>query len=219
MYRWCTLPAAMFCPQCKSEYRQGFTRCADCDVDLIASLPEAGEAGFNPARRGTLVRLWEGENLALHVKLREALEQVGIPYYDKPQGSYIGSRRYDPWPFYSRPKFGFEIAVLSSDQAAGKEVLEKLLAEEPEDMALPAEDHPPAPVPGREPFEERAATSEVWAGNAGKLASFLQDALQENEMVIKVEIAGAETKIYVRPSDEARAREIVREIVEGAPPE
>lgn len=29
-----------FCPECRMEYRDGFTRCADCDRDLVESLPE-----------------------------------------------------------------------------------------------------------------------------------------------------------------------------------
>lgn len=29
----------MFCPQCRAEYRPGFTRCGDCDVDLVPELP------------------------------------------------------------------------------------------------------------------------------------------------------------------------------------
>ncbi len=29
----------MFCPECRAEYRAGFTRCADCDVDLVQELP------------------------------------------------------------------------------------------------------------------------------------------------------------------------------------
>jgi hypothetical protein len=29
----------MFCPICKAEYRQGFTRCNDCDADLVETLP------------------------------------------------------------------------------------------------------------------------------------------------------------------------------------
>ena len=29
----------MFCPKCGSEYRLGFTRCSDCDVDLVDHLP------------------------------------------------------------------------------------------------------------------------------------------------------------------------------------
>jgi|SRR5277367_2441717 len=28
----------MFCPNCKAEYREGFTRCSDCDVDLAELL-------------------------------------------------------------------------------------------------------------------------------------------------------------------------------------
>jgi hypothetical protein len=28
----------MFCPKCKAEYREGFSRCADCDVDLVPEL-------------------------------------------------------------------------------------------------------------------------------------------------------------------------------------
>ena len=29
----------MFCPQCRGEYTPGFTRCADCDVELVEVLP------------------------------------------------------------------------------------------------------------------------------------------------------------------------------------
>jgi hypothetical protein len=32
-----------FCPKCRYEYRPGFTRCADCDVDLVDKLPEETE--------------------------------------------------------------------------------------------------------------------------------------------------------------------------------
>lgn len=31
----------MFCPRCRDEFRPGFTRCADCDVDLVDSLDAA----------------------------------------------------------------------------------------------------------------------------------------------------------------------------------
>jgi hypothetical protein len=30
----------MFCPKCRAEYRPGFTRCSDCDVDLVHEFPE-----------------------------------------------------------------------------------------------------------------------------------------------------------------------------------
>lgn len=35
---------SMFCPQCKVEYRAGFTRCTDCHVDLVQQLPECRDA-------------------------------------------------------------------------------------------------------------------------------------------------------------------------------
>lgn len=33
----------MFCPECQSEYRAGFTECAFCHIPLIAELPEECE--------------------------------------------------------------------------------------------------------------------------------------------------------------------------------
>jgi hypothetical protein len=32
----------MFCPECKAEYRDGFTQCADCDLGLVDVLVEPG---------------------------------------------------------------------------------------------------------------------------------------------------------------------------------
>jgi DNA-directed RNA polymerase subunit RPC12/RpoP len=29
----------MFCPKCKSEYREGFYKCADCGADLVTEQP------------------------------------------------------------------------------------------------------------------------------------------------------------------------------------
>lgn len=32
-----------WCPKCKSEYREGFTRCIDCETDLVESLSDIGK--------------------------------------------------------------------------------------------------------------------------------------------------------------------------------
>ncbi len=33
----------MFCPKCKAEYREGFFKCADCDVELVTELAPDNE--------------------------------------------------------------------------------------------------------------------------------------------------------------------------------
>jgi len=30
----------MFCPKCRAEYREGFLKCADCDIELVGELAE-----------------------------------------------------------------------------------------------------------------------------------------------------------------------------------
>src|SRR5438552_10287361 len=42
----------------------GFTRCADCNVTLVQGLPGTEEGATHYAPSGTLVPLWEGEDLA-----------------------------------------------------------------------------------------------------------------------------------------------------------
>lgn len=31
-----------YCPNCKAEYREGFTKCSDCDTELVDALPQEG---------------------------------------------------------------------------------------------------------------------------------------------------------------------------------
>jgi hypothetical protein len=45
----------MFCPECRAEYRPDFTRCADCDVDLVQELPVELSG-----TEKTLQRTWSG---------------------------------------------------------------------------------------------------------------------------------------------------------------
>ena len=60
---------------------------------------------------------------------------------------------------------------------------------------------------------------EIWNGKDDRMAQFLTSAMQENEIPIHLENPGEQTRIFVSAANEKRAREIVREIVEGAPPE
>ncbi|HKV61204.1 MAG TPA: hypothetical protein VJO16_04775 [Candidatus Acidoferrum sp.] len=169
--------------------------------------------------QGSLVLLWAGEDPAMHAALLEELEVAEIPFSDKSLGDDEVAPTADPLPIDWKPRFGFEVVVLSSNLAAAQEVLERLLEEEPADLEIPAQD---GVVAAEQPLvveTEPHPKVEVWNGNNDRIAQFLTAAMQENEIPIHLENPGEETRIFVSAANEKRAREIVREIVEGAPPE
>jgi hypothetical protein len=172
-----------------------------------------------PVPQGSLVLLWAGEDPAVHAALLEELEAAEIPFSDKSLGDDEVAPTADPLPIDWKPRFGFEAAVLSTDLAAAREVLEKLLDEEPADVEIPAQDGVVAAEPPLVVTTETHPAVEVWNGNDERIAQFLTAAMQENEIPIHLENPGEQTRIYVSAANENRAREIVREIIEGAPPE
>jgi len=172
-----------------------------------------------PIPQGSLVLLWAGEDPAVHAALLEELEVAEIPFSDKSLGDDEVAPTADPLPIDWKPRFGFEVAVLSTDLAAAQEVLEKLLEEEPADLEIPAQDGVATTEPPLVVATEAHPTVEVWKGNDDRIAQFLTAAMQENEIPIHIENPGDETRIYVSASNDKRAREIVREVVEGAPPQ
>jgi hypothetical protein len=65
----------MICPECDSEYREGFTHCNDCDVDLVAFVePIEGEPDAQ------LTKVWSGTNPAILPVVESLLDEAGIPF-------------------------------------------------------------------------------------------------------------------------------------------
>ena len=172
-----------------------------------------------PILQGSVVLLWVGENPAQHSALLEQLEAAEIPFSDKALGDDEVAPTADPLPIDWKPRFGFEVVVLSTDLPAAKEILEKLLEEEPADIEIPARDEASMEEPALVVATEAHPAVEVWSGSDDRIGQFLTAAMQENEVPIHLENPGDQTKIYVSAANEKRAREIVREVVEGAPPE
>jgi hypothetical protein len=171
-----------------------------------------------PVQQGVFVLLWAGEDPALHAALLEQLQVAEIAYSDKMLGDDEVSPTADPLPIDWKARFGFEVAVSSTDLASGRQLLETLLSEEPADLEIPAQDGTPSAEPPLVVATEEHATVEVWRGSDERIAQFLTAAMQENEIPIHLENPGEQTEIYVSAANENRAREIVREVVEGAPP-
>jgi hypothetical protein len=68
----------MYCPICRTEYREGFTKCADCRVALVAEvppeMPDSGEAQLE------LVTVLESNNRVELGLAKSLLAEAGIPY-------------------------------------------------------------------------------------------------------------------------------------------
>lgn len=65
----------MFCPKCGDEYQQGFTRCADCEVDLVEKLPDVEQ----PPPFETVTVLETGDQSLIMVA-ESILQGAGIPF-------------------------------------------------------------------------------------------------------------------------------------------
>ena len=68
----------MWCPQCKSEFRAGFDRCASCDVELIDHEPEEAAPAEPPPKRAARMEFCGFLSLEEAVDARVRLREVGL---------------------------------------------------------------------------------------------------------------------------------------------
>jgi len=221
----------MFCPQCNAEYRPGFTRCSDCDVDLVEDPPQFALAGRSPAEPGDpnedpFCSFWKGQDARVHAELCEALEQAGIPHKTVFRSDHLFNLSNFPAYEIGVPFSMFERAEKVVEETYGTEDVEDAGAQErsgsvpilPESVEVPAADLSGPPAAGIEgDWHPEDATAKVWAGEAGHPGDFLVVALHENGIRCRLDEQGRQAKLYVLPHNAARAREIIREIAENQP--
>jgi hypothetical protein len=75
----------MYCPNCRSEYRDGFTWCKDCDVGLVADLPPEGEPEFVD-----LVEVLTMADAGQIPLIKSILEAEEIPYVAQGENFNLG---------------------------------------------------------------------------------------------------------------------------------
>ncbi|HLZ49177.1 MAG TPA: hypothetical protein VKP61_00360 [Candidatus Acidoferrum sp.] len=254
----------MFCPQCKAEYRQGFTRCADCDIELVHELTANAIVAHERVVPGDsdedpFCSFWTGDDPRIHAELCELLEKESIPHKTVRREDHL-------FHISSYPAFqiGIPFSMFERGEAAVKEAYGSGEAIEPISRLLPVEsDHIPGTRFDAGAFDPRGGSSqrstrwsaepgadesseelteprdsgnsdaeresqgwnadepatEIWSGDEPELAEFIGASLQTNQIPFRRDARAGMHVVYVHAEDETRAREIVREVVEGVPPE
>jgi len=231
----------MFCPQCKVEYRPGFTHCADCDVDLVWELPKTAielraESVPGDPNKDPFCSFWKGEDPRVHAELCSVLDEAGIPHNTVFRRDHLFNLKNYPAYEVGVPFSFFERAEDAVKEAYGTDEVEDVGAGELQGLLIerspetlrklpetltppPEEDIPGPPSAGEETFwYPEDATVKVWSSDTGEPGDFLVAALHENAIRCRLDKTQYGEELYVLPEDETRAREIIREVAEGQPP-
>jgi hypothetical protein len=204
----------MVCPQCKAEYRPGFSHCSDCEADLVEHLPVRHSA-LAPSDGSAETRVWSSDEQESCVYVCAGLSAAGIPFKINEDGHY---EIWVPTEFCDKAKAIAEQGCIDfSDSGEDQRIMELpdtapgTAKHDNRDASWCAED---ASVEvWSEKTEERA-----WYEPVKGLAWMIELSLHENGIGTTDVSQDGFRRILVRPEDEIQAREIVREIESGTPP-
>lgn len=103
-----------YCPECRTEYREGTERCADCGAELVDVLPEEPQPEWDTADWVTLVELGdETEARIIEGFLREQGVQVRLlSRHDRELATTLGELS------------AIELQVIQRDLRRAEELLE-----------------------------------------------------------------------------------------------
>lgn len=232
----------LYCPKCGAEYREGYSSCSDCDVLLVRERPVAANSERPPEpgdpNRDPFCSFWKGTDARVLAELCTVLDEARIPHKTVSREDRLFNRMDQPRLELGVPASLYEKAeqavgdafstqpLLRDTDGLVPESLQKSLDFDQDEPSLELADAPlgevrtkdsPAAFVGERYSED--ATAEVWAGAAQDVIEMIDLSLRENEIRTRWETTARASTAFVLPEDEARAREIIREILEGSPPE
>ena len=231
----------LYCPQCGAEYREGYSSCSDCHVLLVRERP-ANTAGTAPApgdpNQDPFCSFWKGTDSRVLAEICVVLDEKDIPHKTVKREDRLFNRmdlpKYElgvPASFYEKAEEAIGTAfssqpLLRDTDGLVPEGLHKQLdfdRDEPE-LEIPTSKSVESEVNSltavhEAEWVEEDATSEIWAGPDQDVADMIEMSLHENDIRTRWQVLEGRRTVFTLPAHEARAREIVREIVEATPPE
>lgn len=239
----------MFCPICHAEYRQGFTQCNDCAVNLVSALSmnESLPRDTNGPDEESVVVVWSGVDPRFFGNLKNALDEAGVEYDENPAApQLLATVRTDRFQIRVRGA-DFDAAKKVLGEVSGRganedpNILDRLVdsksTRNPFHLGQPvfnrtADERGPAkmveqpesdaedvPEDFVENFDPEDATVEIWAGADAHMAQVFQNCLSNVGIGCVVNTNTGKAHVLVTVRAEKRAREVVREIEEGTPME
>jgi hypothetical protein len=229
----------MFCPNCKAEYRESFTRCVNCDATLVASLATAPAAASASERAQAWSErpalLWTGQDPVTFSVILNALNAAEIPYREW-QSRDVTAALSRPLAlgFYGIPHW--EVRVHPDNVAAACAAVQEALR--PQNL-IPVEDKfiSKEKLASAEPAESNSSNAstasgaqasaknsggpvhapvEIWSGEDAAQAQFFRGSLLENHISCwSLTASLGNARLLVSPDDAARAREIIGEILKN----
>ncbi|HET6143779.1 MAG TPA: hypothetical protein VFE02_09725 [Candidatus Acidoferrales bacterium] len=210
----------MICPNCKCQYIKGVTQCADCGVPLVDKL----DANPETAERPAVVPIWQGGDPGERAAVIEALQEAGVPVVDQETAGHL---------FFPSMNPQTDIFVSAENLERAKKVLADLEAwVQPEELSEGESDAEELPETGgpddaeddvsadtSDEWHEDEPVAEVWKGSQEDLAETLSLCLREVGIASHVSSDAGVWRLVVRPEKEAKAKEVVREVLEASPPE
>ena len=216
----------MFCPKCKAEYRDGFTQCADCDVELVRRLNDAAVPSNSPKLPDGPELLWTGTDAGLAAHVESALDSAKISHHQRTRDSDL--------PGLSAPVYA--IFVHARDHQAAHAALDNVIHRfeinpdegdaDPDDSdasaAIPsgaddeddASDVPQDYVP--DDFDPAEATVEVWSGADAAMQDNLVTFLGGIGIGSAADDSGGKLRIRVTPSSQKRASEMICQVMDAS---
>lgn len=211
-----------YCPLCDAEYASGYDRCTICGAELV---PEAlrGRPLREKERNEGIDLVWKSGDPVAVSQAIAALREAGIPHHVKATQDHFVFELGMP-----RPKY--EVRVFRSDAQHTRELLEPIHQSSPFAQGEPVEEEAQEAREAEQAekikkrraagWKPKQATVEIWSGEDAGLARILGDCLRENRIGLRREGTEPGTlRLFVMSEDAEAARQILREIREGVPPE
>ena len=180
----------MICPQCKAEYRRGFTVCADCDVPLVESAQLTARSVVDGAPQDAAERervtgtpgdpntdpfcsFWKGTDLRVCTEICTVLDEAEIPHKMIRQQDHLFNWSHQPPYQIGVPASLYEKAELAIKEAFGTD-------EESGENTVHL-----LPPPEEDPRAQKLRS--VWVGNSAIDCAALCGALKEAGIYYRVD--------------------------------